>query len=92
MFLLLGTSLLTSGAAGRGLGPLPGERRTVARLRSGDLAGLVFAKPGGAGRAIDALAGQALVDVRPGQPSVDVVYVNWHTIQVFKGHGQQPAQ
>jgi putative restriction endonuclease len=40
-----------------------------------------------AGRAIDALAGQLLLNVRPGQPSVDVIYVDWHTVQVFKSHG-----
>jgi putative restriction endonuclease len=44
-----------------------------------------------AGRAIDALAGQPLLDVRPGQPSVDVICVNWHTIQVFKSHGRRGA-
>lgn len=44
-----------------------------------------------AGRAIDALAGQPLLNVRPGQPSVDVIYVNWHTIQVFKSHGHRAA-
>jgi putative restriction endonuclease len=38
-----------------------------------------------AGRAVDALAGQPLLASRPGQPSVDVVYVTWHNIQVFKG-------
>ncbi len=26
-----------------------------------------------------------------GQPSVDVIYVNWHTIQVFKSHGHRAA-
>jgi len=44
-----------------------------------------------AGRAIDARAGQPLLQVRPGQPSVDVIHVNWHTIQVFKSHGHQAA-
>ncbi len=44
-----------------------------------------------AGRAVDALAGQPLLDVRPGQPSVDITYVSWHTIQVFKSHGQRAA-
>lgn len=38
-----------------------------------------------AGRAVDALAGQPLLATRPGQPSVDIAYVNWHTVQVFKG-------
>jgi putative restriction endonuclease len=44
-----------------------------------------------AGRAIDTLAGQPLRNVRPGQPSVDVIYVNWHTIQVFKSYGHRAA-
>jgi putative restriction endonuclease len=44
-----------------------------------------------AGQAIDALAGQPLLNVRPGQPSVDVIHVNWHTIQVFKRHGYRAA-
>jgi putative restriction endonuclease len=44
-----------------------------------------------AGRAIDALAGQPLLHPRPGQPSVDVIHVNWHTIEVFKSHGHQAA-
>ncbi len=44
-----------------------------------------------AGRAIDALADQPLLNVRPGKPSVDVIYVNWHTIQVFKSHGHRAA-
>ena len=44
-----------------------------------------------AGRAIDALAGQPLLNIRPGQPSVDVIYVTWHTIQVFKSHGHRAA-
>jgi putative restriction endonuclease len=46
---------------------------------------------GQAGRAIDALAGQPLLDAQPGQPSVDIIYVNRHTIQVFKSHGHQAA-
>lgn len=44
-----------------------------------------------AGRAVDALAGRPLLDVRPGQTSVDITYVSWHTIQVFKSHGQRAA-
>jgi len=43
------------------------------------------------GRAIDALAGQPLLHVRPGRPTVDIIYVNWHTIQVFKSHGGRAA-
>jgi len=42
-----------------------------------------------AGRAIDALGGQSLLASRPGQPSVDLVFVDWHAVQVFKGH-QRP--
>jgi putative restriction endonuclease len=38
-----------------------------------------------AGRAIDTLAGQPLLVSRPGQPSVDLVFVDWHAVQVFKG-------
>ena len=38
-----------------------------------------------AGRAVDALAGQLLLASRPGQPAVDLAYVNWHSVQVFKG-------
>jgi len=44
-----------------------------------------------AGRAIDALADQRLLNVRPGQPTVDVIYINWHTIQVFKSHRHRAA-
>ncbi len=44
-----------------------------------------------AGRAIDTLAGQPLLNVRPGQPSVDVIHVTWHAIQVFKSHGHRAA-
>ena len=44
-----------------------------------------------AGRAIDALADQPLLNVRPGQPSVDVIYVTWHTIQVFKSHARRAS-
>jgi predicted restriction endonuclease len=38
-----------------------------------------------AGRAVDALAGQPLLSSRPGRPSVDLIFVDWHTVQVFKG-------
>jgi putative restriction endonuclease len=38
-----------------------------------------------AGRAVDGLAGQPILDVRPGQSSVDIVYIDWHRVQVFKG-------
>jgi putative restriction endonuclease len=44
-----------------------------------------------AGRAIDALADQPLLNARPGKPSIDVIYVNWHTIQVFKSHSDRTA-
>jgi putative restriction endonuclease len=40
-----------------------------------------------AGLAVDALAGRPILHVRPGQPSVDIVYIDWHRVQVFKaGH------
>jgi putative restriction endonuclease len=64
------------------LGLSPGLQITVSPL---------YVATSQAGRAIDALAGQPLLHVRPGQPSVDVIYVNWHTIQVFKSHGHQAA-
>jgi putative restriction endonuclease len=38
-----------------------------------------------AGRSVDRLAGQPILDVRPGQASVDIVYIDWHRVQVFKG-------
>jgi putative restriction endonuclease len=44
-----------------------------------------------AGRAIDALAGQPLLASRPGQPSVDLVFVDWHAVQVFKGRHERVA-
>lgn len=37
-----------------------------------------------AGRAIHALAGHPLQQPQPGQPTVDTVYVDWHSRQVFK--------
>ncbi|MBO0837616.1 MAG: HNH endonuclease, partial [Actinobacteria bacterium] len=64
------------------LGLSPGLRVTVSPL---------YVATSQSGRAIDALAGQPLLHVRPGQPSVDIVYVNWHTIQVFKSHGHRAA-
>lgn len=39
-----------------------------------------------AGRAVDALAGKPLLPPRPRQPAVDVMYISWHRLQVFKGH------
>ena len=44
-----------------------------------------------AGSAVDALAGQPLLNVRPGRASVEVTYVNWHAVQVFKSHGHRAA-
>jgi putative restriction endonuclease len=38
-----------------------------------------------AGRAVDALNGQPLLTVRPGQATVDIVHVKWHSVQVYKG-------
>ena len=43
-----------------------------------------------AGKAVDVLAGQPLLAARPGQPAVDIVYVSWHNVQVFKG-GHEPS-
>jgi hypothetical protein len=43
-----------------------------------------------AGRDIGALAGQLLLHVRPGQPFVDVIHINWHTIQVVKATATMP--
>jgi putative restriction endonuclease len=64
------------------LGLSPGLRVTVSPL---------YVATSQAGRAIDALADQPLLNVRPGQPSVDIIYVDWHTIQVFKSHGHRAA-
>jgi putative restriction endonuclease len=44
-----------------------------------------------AGRAVDALAGQPLLTARPGQPAVDIVHVNWHAVQVYKGGHESNA-
>lgn len=44
-----------------------------------------------AGRAVDRLAGRALVAPRPGQPVVELDHVNWHHRQVFKGTGTRAA-
>jgi putative restriction endonuclease len=38
-----------------------------------------------AGRAVDALAGRPLLAPRPRQPIVDIIHIDWHQIQVFKG-------
>jgi putative restriction endonuclease len=38
-----------------------------------------------AGLAVDALAGQPLLDPRPYQPTVDIIHISWHHRQVFKG-------
>lgn len=43
-----------------------------------------------AGSAVYQLDGQPVfLPVRPGQPPIDVIYIDWHTVQVFKGgkHG-----
>lgn len=39
-----------------------------------------------AGRAVHGLAGRPLIAPQPGQPRIDVSYVDWHITQVFKGH------
>jgi putative restriction endonuclease len=38
-----------------------------------------------AGMAVDALAGKPLLIPRPHQPTVDVIHISWHYLQVFKG-------
>jgi hypothetical protein len=37
--------------------------------------------------------GKPLLAARPGQPTVDLIYVSWHNIQVFKGvaHDRESA-
>ena len=67
-------SKMICAAVGLDLPVLEAPRSAQARLRRSRASGF---------------AGQPLLRVRPGQPSVDVIYVNWHTIQVFKGHGHQ---
>jgi putative restriction endonuclease len=45
-----------------------------------------------AGLAVDALAGKPLLAPRPRQPTVDIVHISWHQVQVFKGHpAEAPA-
>lgn len=58
------------------VGITPDRRITVARD---------YVATTSAGRTVDQLAGRPIGDVRPGQPQVDIVYIDWHQIQVFKG-------
>ncbi len=44
-----------------------------------------------AGRAVDLLAGRALIAPRPGQPVVEVDHISWHGRQVFKGADAEAA-
>jgi putative restriction endonuclease len=44
-----------------------------------------------AGRAVDRLAGQALIAPRPGQPVVELDHIGWHGRQVFKGADAEAA-
>ena len=44
-----------------------------------------------AGRAVDALVGQPLLAPRPGLPAVELVHVDWHHRQVFKGSAAETA-
>jgi putative restriction endonuclease len=44
-----------------------------------------------AGRAVDRLAGRALLIPRPGQPVVELDHVSWHHRQVFKGADEEAA-
>jgi putative restriction endonuclease len=45
-----------------------------------------------AGRAVDDLSGQPLLAPRPGQPVVELVHVDWHHRQVFKGAASRPRK
>jgi putative restriction endonuclease len=58
------------------VGITPDRRITIARD---------YVATTSAGRAVDGLAGQPILAVRPGQPSVDIIYIDWHRIQVFIG-------
>jgi putative restriction endonuclease len=44
-----------------------------------------------AGRAVDSLAGRALLTPRPGQPVVELDHASWHHCQVFKGADVEAA-
>ncbi len=44
-----------------------------------------------AGRAVDRLAGQALIAPRPGHPVVELDHIGWHGRQVFKGADAEAA-
>jgi hypothetical protein len=33
-----------------------------------------------------------LLPARPGQPAVDIAYVSWHNLQVFKGDNRHPQR
>jgi putative restriction endonuclease len=54
------------------------------------VSGLYVAR-GDAGRAVDQLAGQALIAPRPGQPVVELDHIGWHHRQVFKGADAEAA-
>jgi putative restriction endonuclease len=41
-------------------------------------------------RAVDDLSGQPLLALRPGQPVVELVHVDWHPRRVFKGSTSRP--
>ena len=58
------------------VGLTPDRRITVARD---------YVATTSAGRAVDGLAGHPILDVRPGLPPVDLIHIDWHLIQVFKG-------
>jgi putative restriction endonuclease len=38
------------------------------------------------GQAVHALAGRRVNTPQPGRPTIDVVYIAWDAMQVFKGH------
>ena len=58
------------------VGVTPDHRITVARD---------YIATTSVGHAVDTLAGQPILAVRPGQPTVDITYIDWHRVQVFKG-------
>jgi putative restriction endonuclease len=57
------------------------------RIRVSDL----YVARSDAGRAVDRLAGQALIVPRPGRPVVELDHISWHGRQVFKGADAQAA-
>ncbi len=61
------------------LGITPGRHIRVARD---------YVATTAAGRAVDNLAGQPILGLRPGHPAVDITYIDWHRAEVFKDSGR----